>query len=136
MAPENSIANSGRSSDPSADGPHYSSFTIGGGLIFVSGQLPFKPGRDTSLATAPFKVQTEQTLANLKAVLESAGVGLAQVVKTTVYLTDMDDWGEIDAAYRAFFGAARPARTVVSTGPLHFGFGIEIDAIALAPAEK
>lgn len=92
-----------------ADGPHYSPFVIGGGLVFVSGQLPFRPGRDTSLAAASVGVQTEQALANLKAVLESAGVGPAQVVKTTVYLTDMKNWGEIDAAYRAFFGAARRA---------------------------
>lgn len=114
------------------DGPHYSPFTIGGGLIFVSGQLPMLPGRDTSLADAPFKAQAEQTLRNLTAVLQSAGVGVTQLLKTTVYLANIADWGEIDLVYREFFGDVRPARTVIATGPLHFGFGIEIDAIALA----
>jgi reactive intermediate/imine deaminase len=113
--------------------PHYSPYTVGGGLIFVSGQLPLRPGRDISLADASFKEQTEQALANLKTVLENAGAGLAQVIKTTVYLSDIADWGELDAVYGRFFGAARPARSVVPTGPLHFGFRIEIEAIALAP---
>ena len=113
-------------------GPHYSPFALGGGLVFVSGQLPLRPGRDVSLADAPFGTQAEQALRNLKAVLESAGTGLTQVVKTTVYLSDIADWDELDAVYDQFFGATRPARSVVPTGPLHFGFRIEIEAIALA----
>ena len=115
-----------------AGAPHYSPFTAGGGLIFVSGQLPLKPGRDTSLANAPFKVQVEQTLQNLKAVLQDAGVEPAQVIKTTVYLSDIADWDELDEVYGQIFGAVRPSRSVVPTGPLHFGFRIEIEAIALA----
>ena len=86
--------------------PHYSPVTRGAGLIFTSGQLPLRPGRDTSLADASFK--------------------------TTVYLSDMADWPELDEVYGQFFGAACPARSVVPTGPLHFGFRIEIEAIALA----
>jgi len=117
---------------PNPAGPHYSPCTTGGGLIFVSGQLPLLPGRDASLADAPFAAQAEQTLRNLAAVLESAGVGPAQILKTTVYLSDMADWDGVDQAYREFFGDVRPARTVIATGPLHFGFRIEIDAIALA----
>lgn len=116
-------------------GPHYTPFTLGGGLIFVSGQLPLRPGRDTSLAAAPFSEQAEQTLENLKAVLAQAGAGLDQVVKTTVYLSDIADWDALDTVYGAFFGAARPARSVVPTGPLHFGFRIEIEAIARASAD-
>lgn len=115
--------------------PHYSPFTIGGGFIFVSGQLPLRPGRDISLANAPFQAQVEQALQNLKAVLQDAGAELAQVIKTTVYLSDIADWGELDAVYGQFFGAVRPSRSVVPTGPLHFGFRIEIEAIALAPKE-
>lgn len=113
-------------------GPHYSPFVAGGGLIFVSGQLPLRPGRDTSLAAASFKDQAAQALENLRTVLEDAGVSLAQVVKTTVYLGDIADWGELDDVYGRFFGSTRPARSVVPTGPLHFGFRIEIEAIALA----
>ena len=113
-----------------ANGPHYSPFVRAGGLIFVSGQLPLLPGRDTSLAGAPFAAQAEQALLNLESVLAGAGAGLAQVVKTTVYLSDMGDWGQVDAVYARFFGENRPARSVVPTGPLHFGFRIEVEAIA------
>jgi reactive intermediate/imine deaminase len=116
-------------------GPHYSPFAIGGGLVFVSGQLPLRPGRDTSLADSPFKAQAEQALRNLKTVLEGAGAELAQVIKTTVYLSDIADWDELDEVYGQFFGATRPARSVVPTGPLHFGFRIEIEAIALSTKE-
>ncbi|WP_447930553.1 RidA family protein [Sphingopyxis fribergensis] len=115
-----------------AGGPHYSPFTVGGGLIFVSGQLPLKPGRDASLAVAPFKEQVEQTLRNLEAVLRSAGAEPSHVIKTTVYLSDIADWDELDELYGQFFGTTRPSRSVVPTGPLHFGFRIEIEAIALA----
>lgn len=115
-----------------ADGPHYSPFTLGGGLIFVSGQLPLRPGRDTSLADAPFTAQVEQTLQNLKSVLQEAGADLPQVIKTTVYLSDISDWDELDAVYGRFFGTTRPSRSVVPTGPLHFGFRVEIEAVALA----
>lgn len=115
-----------------AGGPHYSPFTAGAGLIFISGQLPLLPGRDTSLAAASFRAQAEQTLQNLKKVLGDAGCDLSHVLKTTVFLSDIADWGELDEVYGAFFGEARPARSVVPTGPLHFGFRIEIEAIALA----
>jgi len=113
-------------------GPHYSPFTIAGGLVFVSGQLPLLPGRDISLADAPFAAQAERTLENLKAVLALAGADLSAVVKTTVFLSDIADWDELDAVYGRFFGDNRPARSVVPTGPLHFGFRIEIEAIARA----
>lgn len=115
-----------------ASGPHYSPFTIGAGLIFVSGQLPLRPGRDTSLASAPFVMQAEQALQNLKNVLEDAGADLSQILKTTVYLSDIADWDELDTVYSRFFGETRPSRSVVPTGPLHFGFRIEIEAVALA----
>ena len=117
---------------PNVRAPHYSPFTRGAGLIFTSGQLPLRPGRDTSLASAPFKEQAQQALANLQSVLSEAGADLSQVVKTTVYLSDMADWPELDEVYGEFFGAARPARSVVPTGRLHFDFRIEIEAIALA----
>ncbi|MBA3942787.1 MAG: enamine deaminase RidA [Sphingopyxis sp.] len=116
-------------------GPHYSPFMAGGGLIFISGQLPLRPSRDTSLADAPFGAQAAQALENLDKVLRDAGADRAQVVKTTVYLSDIEDWGELDEIYGRFFGDTRPARSVVPTGPLHFGFRIEIEAIALVGGE-
>ena len=118
-----------------ADGPHYSPFTLGGGLIFVSGQLPLRPGRDTSLADAPFTAQVEQALQNLKSVLQEAGADLSQVIKTTVYLSDISDWDELDVVYGRFFGTTRPSRSVVPTGPLHFGFRVEIEAVVLASGD-
>ena len=118
-----------------AGGPHYAPFTLGGGLIFVSGQLPLRPGRDTSLANAPFEMQAEQTLQNLKKVLEDAGADISQVLKTTVYLSDIADWDELDVVYGRFFGETRPSRSVVPTGPLHFGFRIEIEAVALSAGD-
>jgi reactive intermediate/imine deaminase len=119
-------------SGPMTAGPHYSPFVAAGGSIFVSGQLPLLPGRDTSLADAPFAAQAEQAMRNLEAVLAETGTGLAQVVKTTVYLSNIDDWGQVGAIYARVFGASRPARSVVPTGPLHFGFRIEVEAIAVA----
>ena len=112
--------------------PHYSPVTRGAGLIFTSGQLPLRPGRDTSLADASFKEKSKRVNPPNFSVLSEAGADLAQVVKTTVYLSDMADWPELDEVYGQFFGAACPARSVVPTGPLHFGFRIEIEAIALA----
>ncbi|MDR6835005.1 MULTISPECIES: RidA family protein [unclassified Sphingopyxis] len=117
---------------PNVRSPHYSPFTRGAGLIFTSGQLPRRQGRATSLASASFKEQAQQALANLQSVLSEAGADLSQVVKTTVYLSDMGDWPELDEVYGQFFGPVRPARSVVPTGPLHFGFRIKIEAIALA----
>ena len=119
-------------SGQAASRPHYSPFVRAGGFIFVSGQLPLRPGRDSSLADAPLAAQAEQALRNLETVLADAGAGLAQVVKTTVYLSDIEDWGQVDAIYARVFGANRPARSVVPTGPLHFGFRIEVEAIAVA----
>ena len=119
-----------------AGGPHYSPFVVGNGFIFVSGQLPLLPGRETSLATAPFASQAEQALCNLKAVLADAGAGLEQVVKTPVYIADVADWGELDAVYGRFFGAARPARSVVPSGSLQCGVRIVSEAIALGAEAK
>ena len=65
-------------------GPHYSPYIRGAGLIFTSGQLPLRPGRDTSLASAPFKDQAQQALTNLQSVLSDAGADLSRVLKTTV----------------------------------------------------
>lgn len=74
--------------------------------------------------------QATQALGKVKAVLEAAGSRLDRVLKVTVYVSDIALWSEIDAAYRAFFGGHKPARSVVPTRDLHYGFKVEVDAIA------
>lgn len=114
-----------------APGPagHYSQAIVHGDMVYVSGQLPIDP-RTGEKRTGSIEEQTEQALSNLAAILKAANSGLNQVVKTTIYLSDMELWGRVNAVYSTFFGKHRPARAVVPTRELHFGFQIEIDAIA------
>ena len=111
-------------------GGHYSPAVVHGGLVFVSGQLPIDPQSGRKLIDAPVEAQVLQALQNLAAILEANGSRLDRVLKVTVYVSDIALWDRVNAVYAKFFGAHRPARAVVPTGPLHFGFLIEIDAIA------
>ena len=111
-------------------GGHYSPAVVHGGLVFVSGQLPIDPQSGRKLSEAPVEAQVLQALQNLAAILEANGSRLDRVLKVTVYVSDIALWDRVNAVYAKFFGAHRPARAVVPTGPLHFGFLIEIDAIA------
>jgi reactive intermediate/imine deaminase len=112
-------------------GGHYSHAVVGAGLVFVAGQLPIAPD-GTRLADAPFEQQAAQTLANVAAALRGAGSEVARLVQVRVYLTDIDDWPVFNTLYAAWAGAARPARAVVPVPRLHFGFRIEIEAVAVA----
>jgi 2-iminobutanoate/2-iminopropanoate deaminase len=97
--------------------------------VYVAGQLPIKPdSQDRHVGT--IEEQTEQVLANLEAILRAAGSGRDHVLKVTVYVADIALWGRVNAVYARFFGEHRPARTVVPTRELHYGFQVEIDAIA------
>lgn len=111
-------------------GGHYSQFVVHGGLVFVSGQLPIEPGTGRKLGDAPVEAQVLQTLQNLGAILRASGSDIDCVLKVTVYVADIALWDRINRVYAEFFGAHRPARAVVPTGPLHFGLLVEIDAIA------
>ncbi|MFA6957920.1 MAG: RidA family protein [Thermoanaerobaculia bacterium] len=108
---------------------HYAQAIVHAGLVFVSGQLPLD-----AVTRAPhngsIEEQTELVLRNLAAILEAAGSGIDKVLRTTVYVSDIALWGRVNAAYAAFFGEHRPARSVVPTRELHFGCLVEIDAIA------
>lgn len=115
--------------DAPAPAGHYSQAVIHDGLVFVSGQLPIDAASRTP-CSGPIEEQTELALRNLRAILDSAGSSIDRVLKTTVYVSDIELWGRVDATYAAFFGAHRPARSVVPTRELHFGCLIEIDAIA------
>ena len=108
---------------------HYSQAIIHNDLVFVSGQLPIKPGSGERVITS-IEEQTLQVLNNLKAILEAAGSSTDRVLKITVYISDISLWGRLNAVYSEFFKDHRPARAVVPTKDLHYGFQVEMEAIA------
>lgn len=115
--------------DVAAPGGHYSQAVIAAGLIFVSGQLPLdREGR--ALAGAQFQEQVGQALANLFAILRQAGSSRELVVRVTAYIVGVERWPAFNEVYAQYFGAHRPARTVVPIAELHHGCLVEIDAIA------
>jgi 2-iminobutanoate/2-iminopropanoate deaminase len=111
-------------------GGHYSQAVVHGDVVYVSGQLPIEPGSGRHLDDEPIELQVKQALANLAAILRASGSDVDHVLKVTVYVADIGLWARVNAVYAEFFGAHRPARAVVPTGPLHFGLQVEIDAIA------
>jgi len=116
---------------PNAPAPvgHYSPAVIHNGLIFVSGQLPINPQTEEKI-TGSIEAQTRQVLVNISEILKAAGSDLSRVLKMTVYVSDISLWGAVNGVYGEVMGEARPARAVVPTKELHYGFLIEIDAIA------
>jgi 2-iminobutanoate/2-iminopropanoate deaminase len=112
-------------------GAPYSQAIKAGGLVFVSGQVALVPGA-TEPVGSDVGEQTEQVLANLRAILEAAGSSLERVVKTTVYLTNLDDFQAMNDMYRTHVGEVPPARATVEVSALPSGALVEIDAIALA----
>ena len=117
--------------DLATPGGHYSHATSASGLVFVSGQLPIRPD-GTRLVDAPFAAQASQALANVAAALRQMDSDIARLIQVRVYVDDIANWPQFDALYAAWAGDTRPARAVVPTGPLHYGFKIEIEAVALA----
>jgi 2-iminobutanoate/2-iminopropanoate deaminase len=114
---------------PEAIGP-YSQAIKANGMIFASGQIPLDP-ITMQIVEGDIKAQTVQVLANLKAVLEAAGTSPDRVVKTTVYLIDLNDFAAMNESYAAFFGNHRPARSTVQAARLPRDARVEIDVIAL-----
>ena len=117
---------------PGAIGP-YSQAIKTDTMVFVSGQLAIDPASG-ELVTGDIRQETRQALTNLQAILEAAGSRLAQVVKTTVYIADMDQFGDINAAYAEFFTTDPPARACVQVARLPKDANVEIEAIALLPS--
>ena len=113
-------------------GAPYSQAIKAGGFVFVSGQLSLKPDHK-DLSGGTIQDQTEQALANLAAILEAAGSGLDRLVKTTVFLQNLDDFVGMNEVYARHVGAAPPARSTVEVAKLPSGALVEIEAIALAP---
>lgn len=110
-------------------GGHYSQAVVHNGFIFVAGQLAFVPGQ-TEHRPGTIAEQTEQTLRNIEAVLVAAGSALDKVVQMTIYVSDISLWGEVNAVYTRVMGGHKPARAVVPVKELHYGYAIEIQAIA------
>jgi 2-iminobutanoate/2-iminopropanoate deaminase len=109
---------------------HYSQAIVHGNTVYVAGQLPIRPGQ-TEHQPGSIAEQARQTLHNLDAILRAAGSRRDLVLRTTVYVSDLAYWGEINAVYAEFFGGHRPARTVIPCGKLHHGYDLELDAIAV-----
>ena len=108
---------------------HYSPGYRVGGWVFVSGQLPVRSGAAPD-AKLSFEQQVRIVLENVRAVVEAAGGSLADVVKVTVYVTDIALWGEFNRLYAEAFGSHRPARVVVPVPELHHGLKLEVEALA------
>ena len=116
---------------PNAPTPagHYSQATVHNGVVYVAGQLPIDPTTGEKLQGS-IKEQTERTLRNVEAILIAAGSDLSHVLKMTVYVSDISQWGAVNAVYSRILGDHKPARAIVPVKELHYGFLIEIDAIA------
>jgi 2-iminobutanoate/2-iminopropanoate deaminase len=110
-------------------GAPYSQAIRSGGFVFVSGQLALKPGAK-ELSAGSIEEQTEQVLANLRAILEAAGSGLDRLVKTTVFLQNLDDFQGMNSVYAKHVGDQPPARSTVEVARLPSGALVEIEAIA------
>ncbi len=115
---------------PSAVGP-YSQAVAAGGLVFVSGQIPLDPATG-ELIDGDIAAQAERVLENLGAVLKAAGLTFGDVVKTTIYLTDMADFAAVNQVYARYFPTEEPARATIQVAALPKGARIEIDAVAVA----
>jgi len=114
---------------PSAIGPYSQGIAATGTAVFVSGQIPLDPATG-SIVGESIDVQARQSLNNLKAVLAAAGAGLENVVKTTVFLADMNDFAAMNAVYSEFFTENCPARSAVQVARLPKDVKVEIEAIA------
>lgn len=115
--------------DAPTPGGHYSQAVVYNGLVFVSGQLSIDP-RTGEKKLGPIGEQTEQVLKNVGEILKAAGSDLSRVLKMTVYVSDIGLWEAVNEVYARVLGGHRPARAVIPTRELHYGFLIEIDAVA------
>src|SRR5919109_1020323 len=112
-------------------GAPYSQAISAGGLVFVSGQLALRPDH-AEIVGETIEEQTEQVFANLRAILQASGSGLDRLVKTTVYLVDLGDFGGMNEVYAKHVGEQPPARATIEVSALPSGAKVEIEAIALA----
>ena len=115
---------------PKAVGPYSQAIRVGS-LVFTAGQIAIDPTTNKFMHDADIEQQTRQVLNNLSAVLEAAGSSMDQVVKTTVFLSDMDNYGALNGVYAEFFSEAKPGRSTVAVAKLPLGALVEIECVAL-----
>lgn len=115
--------------DAPAPGGHYSQAVVHAGVIHISGQLPVVAGSPHDTAAA-FEVQARRALGNLLAILKAAGGSPASLIKVTAYIVGVENWPAFNSVYAELLGDARPARSVITVPQLHYGYLIEIDAVA------
>ena len=108
---------------------HYSQAMVHNGCVYVAGQLAIVPGQ-TEHRVGSIEEQTEQVFANIAAILRAADSDLSRLLQVTVYVSDMELWGRFNAVYARLMGDHRPARAVVPVNALHYGYHIEVQAIA------
>ena len=116
-----------------APGGHYSQATVYKGLVFVAGQLPIQPGQRPGSAdrtVGTIEEQAEQCLTNLREILRAAGSDLNRLLKVTIFISDIGLWSKVNEVYTRMLGEHRPARAVIPCKELHYGYQIEIEAIA------
>lgn len=116
------------SNAPAAIGPYSQAIEVNG-MVYTSGQLPINPTTG-EFAGSDIKSQAEQSLKNVKAILEEAGIGMQNVVKTTVFLADMADFAAMNEVYASYFTAPFPARSAVAVKTLPKGALVEIECVA------
>lgn len=110
-------------------GGHYSQGVVHDGVVYVAGQLAIDPATGER-KLGSIEEQTERTLLNVQAILEAAGSDFGHVLKMTVYVADIELWGAVNTVYARMLGEHRPARAIVPTKDLHYGFLVEIEAVA------
>ena len=115
---------------PAAIGP-YSQGIVANGFVFTAGQIPLDPATMQLVGGDDAAAQTERVMQNLAAILEAAGASLGSVVKTTVFLKDMEDFGAMNEVYGRHFGDHRPARSTVQAAKLPKDVRVEIEAVAV-----
>lgn len=114
---------------PAPVGP-YSQAIAAGGFVFCSGQIPLDP-KTGALLDGSIEAQTKLVMDNLKAVLDAAGSSMDNIVKTTIFLTDLGDFAKVNGVYGSYFGGNPPARSTVQVGALPKGARVEVECIAV-----
>ncbi len=130
MSPKRSIISTDKA--PAAVGPYSQAIRLGN-MVYTAGQIPLDPATG-QLVAGGVEAETQQVMENLSQVLAAAGSDLANVVKTTIFITDINDFGLVNQVYGQFFTAAPPARSTVQVAALPLGAQVEIEAVAVVHA--
>ena len=109
---------------------HYSPAVIHNGTVYLSGQLARVPGKAADFVPEGIGAQTTQCLMNAEAILRAAGSDRNHVIRATLYIADIADWGSVNGAFIEFFGEHKPARSIIPVNKFKSGFLIEIDIVA------